>query len=129
MQAKDVVHLYFGQRFLIEENNDVKVIKKLEAIDSLTIKMAERGWIRPILRPLSSMTNEEARDMWHIAGGSPGVTNPMCALTDYTFHANWPIDKWAIVFPLLLSKGFDVFNLHASGECLYEQDLNKPELN
>lgn len=66
-----------------------------------------------ILRPLSSMTEEEMSKI---------------GITDYEFMlANFEMGNemnfTASQFFFLLSKGFDIFNLHERGLCLYESDL------
>jgi len=58
------------------------------------------------LRKLSSMTKEEARECWHLCGGSYGVTNPKMALIDRTFKAEFWQQQWATAFHYLISRGF-----------------------
>jgi len=81
--------------------------------------------VKLVLKKLSDMTEEEAWDIW---GKVPrhrdhGVTNPKCAITDATFHANWSIHDWVIAFPILLSKGFDLFGLLESGDAIDAKTL------
>lgn len=72
--------------------------------------------IKPILRPLSSMTEQEKLEYnklsWH---GTDGV------------HAIIVSSDTPESFRYLLSKHFDIFNLHEASLCLFEEELKWKE--
>jgi hypothetical protein len=70
---------------------------------------------KPILRPLSSMTEDEAREM-----GFAGMQIGLLAYPEIEMFMT------AKQFKESLSKHFDLFNLHENNECIYESDLPLP---
>jgi hypothetical protein len=132
---KDYLHLYLGCKFI---HNTQKGIFELSgfnlysgfAQNSLVVETFPIGTIKLILRPLSDMTDDEA---WQIWGKIPrnrdhGVTNPKCALTDRTFHFNWPLHNWSIAVKEMLALHFDVFNLIPEGLAIDKTTI-KPEVS
>jgi hypothetical protein len=77
---------------------------------------------KPILRPLESMTEEEdfhINNEFHGKFTSGGhFIEAMKNNTPYT--KNW--QDCIELFRYLLSKHFDIFNLHSQGLCLYRND-------
>lgn len=114
--------LYLGQKFRFKVNGAKKWTSLsnsgMTAMDVHKITMNEDSFeVQLLLRPLSSMTEEEAKEL------------------DWDQRIGWP-DRWdgigrpQVITPLeflqLLSKGFDIFNLEASGLAIYEMN-DKPE--
>lgn len=135
MKAKDVLHLYLGQhcwkdgdRHLLVyiersqkfDEGDKLVIGDdlfvgLKAVNAKMVTMnVEPENIKLILRPLSSMTEEEMKEF-----GILEMNYEICKTPRgwYGFKAIPEEFHW------LLSKGFDIFNLRENNECLYESDL------
>lgn len=111
---KDVAHLYLGCKIKTEEGegtlnglyNDGN-----EPIVSFNLVHAHLNFdeVKPILRPLSDMTELEH----HIVNGIKPETN------DYT--------RDAARTTFLLSRGFDLFGLIESGEAISEVNATQEE--
>lgn len=112
----DYLHLYLGAEFqLIEDYTDGMITFKSNDRLMLTVDVlnqVEHGWMKgkPILRPLSDMSEEEMKE---------------CGCLTYDFSdeedlMNWEWQDFQTLlsveqFLWLLSKHFDLFNLIAEG--------------
>lgn len=113
---KDVAHLYMGCR--IQHTDDFQVVTHLTLSGSLIERVNEN--MKPFLRPLSSMTEDELKEK-----------NELCFI--HKLPAKTKSGRQAAVlhdspnsFLWLLSKGFDIFDLIESGEAI---DLTKQPKN
>jgi len=115
MKIQDYLHLYLGCTAMITEGSTVSPYNLSSDILS-SVYAGEFVDVKPILRPLSDMTDEESREI--------------CA---YTRNAqafvkfDTPIGKEAInplPFKYLLSKHFDLFGLIEAGLALNAKQLN-----
>lgn len=114
-QFKDVAHLYLGCKIKTEEGIGTLDEISTEKSDDVTITSYDlvHAYLRfdefkPILRPLSDMTDEEekaSRAMYHNAGN---YNFGIAAKTNY-----------------LLSLGFDLFGLIENGEAITLTNTNK----
>ncbi len=68
--------------------------------------------IKPILRPLSDLTKEEAWECWRLCEGNPYLKYaPIQELISDNMHTEeFSIKEWAIAVKYLISKHFDVFD-------------------
>lgn len=109
MKFKDVAHLYLGCK-IINEALDGKYYNKNEGVLNLVelneVISSDGVW-KPLLRPLSDITEEEDK---HRAKIWVDNCEKSIAFTE-ALRTNY-----------LLKQGFDLFNLHESGECLYRND-------
>lgn len=118
MKAKEVLHYYLGQEVSTDSGSET-----LDAIyNNGDIETLFRGHLRnyyslervkPILRPLSDMTEEELREMCDKAN------------VGYRSLESFKIHFSQILFPAefhyLLSHGFDLFGLIESGEAIKKE--------
>jgi hypothetical protein len=82
---------------------------------------------KPILRPLESMTEEEASGCWSECGCRHSFNNSVC---NYRYvlnsinnsESNVTPKAWFKVTKWLCEKGFDIWELHSQGLCLYRND-------
>jgi hypothetical protein len=135
MKSKDILHFYLGQQVCrVHSDGELELAKMVgvtasEVEEGKTVSILDVGikdvfheWYveetKLILRPLSSMTEEELNECNIDLGQILLAQFPKDAGLKF-FTANQ--------FAYLLSKGFDIFNLHESGECLYESDLTQPK--
>lgn len=115
-ELKDVLHFYLGceVRRTVNDNLDYEVgvlvgISKSEVEENKTVAIIDTEgsvfaeWYieetTPILRPLSSMTEDELRNLWEQGGARPDE------------------------FIYLLSKSFDLFNLIPNGLAIDKNSL------
>lgn len=118
MKAKDVIHLYLGHKAthnLWKDRPIGKLTNVNEKMATIQFTSFDNDFpldkIKLILRPLSDMTEEEYNQAERFRIYSP---------QEITFE--WA--KYAALSTLwFIEKDFDIFNLHESGECLYESDL------
>lgn len=137
LKARDVLHLYLGcdvmvtpiesasfkctltgiQTSISDDPNDPKLyeVQVFEQDEDggyagHGLQWVNAEYVELILRPLSSMTEEEMLENTEV--DIPNLQSSYEMLTPKAF-------LW------LLSKGFDIFGLHDSQECLYEADLKK----
>lgn len=110
-ELKDVIHFYYGQNFWDSKGalgEEVIVLSGINTFSNVTDFCDEHGNteikledIKPLLRPLSSMTKEENSEYEKI--GNKDIKLPVEA---------WDSVKTdAAKIKYLLSKGFDLFNL------------------
>jgi hypothetical protein len=125
---KDVAHLYFGCQLQTEEgigklnelNNDEECEQPITCYD-LVHAFLRYDEVKPILRPLSDMTEEEATEVgrrgsegWNIiAKGEPISCN-----ADVSKLGLGVVHRQAAETAYLLSRGFDLFGLIESGEAI-----------
>lgn len=112
-EIKDYLHFYIGCKYRLQYLANDRILNG-RLYQSY---ISNNAPVQLLLRPLQSMTEGEAWEIWRKVPRQRdhGVTNPKCAIIDRTFHADWSIHDWAIAFPILLSKGFDLFNLIQEG--------------
>jgi hypothetical protein len=108
-ELKDVIHFYWGQEC---ERWHVQYLKGSNAYRSKIDVEAIRELAKPILRPLSSMTEEEARELFKHQYGDEKYNRTMLR-----FAFQYSPDA----FRYLLSKGFDLFSLIENGQALEKQ--------
>jgi hypothetical protein len=112
---KDYLHFYLGCECIINwENPEYEENGKVCKLDSLRIyeMLTEypEAICKPILRPLSDMTEEEEKEMIASQDDVRLEGYPQILLkTDSGETFRW-----------MLSKGFDLFGLHDAGLCLYK---------
>jgi hypothetical protein len=119
-EIKDYLHLYLGCDAMIAEGKDLYTLTAIQSNSTLCVmrnkKDSRNGdWIhnkniKPILRPLSSMTEEEMKE---------------CGNLDYDFSDEPELNQWdwrefdtlisANQFHYLLSRHFDLFGLIEAG--------------
>jgi len=134
---KDYLHLYL--------NSGLSGVAKMKGHDldhyiSLTgwniyANEDEIEWIKPILRPLSDMTEEEANIVWKLFGWNERITNFQERMMnilwefdppDEESEPDWSPGRWKYLISALLyllKQGFDLFNLIPEGLSI---DKNKP---
>jgi hypothetical protein len=131
---KDYLHLYMGCEAQIQSAQNGVVINN--PITGMTIHYASTGQtiVKPILRKLSSMTEEEARDMIKFIRGVAQIDqliiSNICDIhIEWHFYDVRHIARWIKFdelnpsqFQYLLSKGFDLFGLIEEGLAI---DKNK----
>lgn len=155
---KDYLHLYLGQNakvIFVSEAAEPHLAKlgSVVLIDTITLCLCDTSDdfnVKPILRPLSSMTEEEAEQIAIIAFGQPDsvkwrIEHKKGYLKIYRKHysRNIVIDhtsgdvdfydddgldtslQQTEIFRTLLSKGFDIFDLHSKGLCLYPEEIKE----
>lgn len=126
----DYLHFYPKAPILIYEPGIEPVSHYLEGIDwCLGKAIAERvnydpSWIKPILRPLSDITEEEKAEFIEICGIEPEDMACLVRSRDEFFSEHETsfgtahltnIAQWAVGVKYLLSKHFDLFQLIESG--------------
>lgn len=109
IEIKDVIHLYLGCEVENKKGQRVNLTPMLLAhcLDN-KYELETEQW-KPILRNLSDMTEEEKDEwlsIWHVQDDDETNMRTHAQETKY-----------------LLSKHFDLFNLHEQGLCLYSSDL------
>lgn len=134
-EIKDYLHLYLGCDAIITYVRDAEFEKTLDprhwaavgneiVMDASMLFYLTEGWInvKPILRPLSDMTEEEIIEMHdHF-------------YPDYQHYSNeHKLDFMALdtcekkytpeLMVWFLKLGVDIFQLHEQGLCLYKSDL------
>lgn len=108
MNIKDYLHLYLGCEVQVQSESEKGKIKILACVEPVSNKAwTESGnthyidLIKPILRPLSDMTEEEKREADLVRGNGDGCDN-------------YAVPE-AYEFKYLLSKHFDLFGLIEAG--------------
>lgn len=121
MEIKDFLHLYLGCEVLYNDG-----VYYLESVQHYSLKYGQRRgcfimidaddchWVRPkdikpILRPLSSMTEEEMNECWF---NMEGAVEIRC---EYKDGGVKKFDATPAQVVYLLSKGFDLFGLIDAG--------------
>lgn len=135
IQAKDVIHLYIGCRCIYNNKKYILTgVKKPyltnnKRLIDIVLRPDGKGFMSSVymssipeenideikleLRPLSSMTEEDAFNLgWE--KGFESVEEFFC-----DFNGTYSCND----FLYLLKQGFDIFNLHKSGQCIYKEDL------
>lgn len=119
MEAKTLA-LYLGcqVRFMqndkltlvgIDEDSELPVICLLEGKHRRVFSIDE---IKLLLRPLSSMTEEEAEEIWYMAEPKHVLTTTRTGNITVQVALSSERTRW------LLSKGFDLFGLIESGDAI-----------
>jgi hypothetical protein len=125
---KDVAHLYLGCKIKTEEgvgtlnelSNDEECEQPINCYD-LVHAFLSYDEVRPILRPLSDMTEEESAECdkygnmgWNLVAKG----EPISAVTEISKIGLGIIHRQASETAFLLSRGFDLFGLIESGEAI-----------
>jgi hypothetical protein len=121
----DYLHLYLGCEFIWEDEDDPMILKGVFGDVAYSTEADESGEgmyaieeIKPILRPLSDMTEEE---MNHL-GSLTTMTLYDCFDEFYYDFLDQREDRpWETTFEItryLLTRGFDLFGLIESGLAL-----------
>lgn len=150
MELKDVLHFYIGCELYSEgtkspigtlyglTNHGKNIHIKVSGVDYYPQNVG----YKPILRPLSDMTEEEAIELVKLSEWSQYGTHPL--IREYrTFRnsfgqivvswgeshreKNVPVDKTVFrpqEFLYLLKQGFDLFSLIESGQAINKTKLN-----
>lgn len=133
-KAKDIshyLHLYLGCKLKCTNekcNSDYEYFGMTISNSPLLLDKHSNGNWKLILRPLSSMTEEEMRDLHRLRfespfqGGYEGLKLWAKVFTSTDF-SNKLIAFKPDEFKYLLSKHFDLFGLHESGFCIYQSEL------
>jgi hypothetical protein len=154
MKLQDVLHFYIGCKFgTIRNGKGGMLVDRIVSACPEQRIIHSSNWedfnyedIKPILRPLSSLTDEEMKDLyccdvWALAkkkditkiGFDGGYTN--CIWMEYTGQIDDQTGSRNYItrfylnhlssyhFQWLISRGFDVFNLINQGHALNAQDM------
>ena len=119
-ELKDYLHLYLGCEVLVE--GDIRKLITIYLNGYVEVNYNDIGGqefpineIKPILRPLSDMTEAEKITYEKMVSDAQDYDGTkMSAWTDSFIVEISEHIKW------LLSKHFDIFNLHDAGLCLYK---------
>ncbi len=124
-ELKDYLHLYLGCDVLISVNGMVnKVVSIVRNPDAeIILGTAILLGVKPILRPLSDMTEEEKFELDQLSPFHPSVSNTNTC--DWIILEPIIIEHHAARVSYLLSKHFDLFGLHEAGLCLYKKSKNE----
>lgn len=135
-ELKDVLHLYLNSVDVIIETVSEQFKPhfghapghKTQLGPMLYAVILEGGCtVKPILRKLDSMTEEEANEIWRAIDGRWDVTNPKAVFTT-SAHENFTSPpEWFEVTRRLLSKSFDLFNLINSQQAIDFATLKNKE--
>lgn len=111
IELKDVLHLYLGCKAEIERVVYPKA-KINDKITPSTFTMLEMGTIKvkPILRPLSDMTQEERNHIDEIVKEYDKIIRETGTMSEG--------EKWAIMTSHTLKRGFDLFGLIKSSQAI-----------
>jgi hypothetical protein len=121
---KEFLHLYLGCDVVYYENGEYKGFGVNTHALHVNIEMGLRKTeVKPILRPLSSMTEEEAIEMYdHLYPDVPRDSKfksvtilSQLSLPGMYYEGACSIHDYKGWFPYLLSRGFDLFDLIPSG--------------
>lgn len=105
---KDFLHLYLGVK-CYDHFNEAYLKLTPKTYDGYMDNVFNgRAQIKPILRPLSDMTDKEREEIPKAKMDKWGV---------------FTIESVAETTRYLLKQGFDIFGLHEAGLCLYKSDL------
>lgn len=133
---KDVLHLYLGQKIVVRHRNQPDYETTLTPAF-----LGDPTGVKLILRPLSSMTEEEKVELFRNIFPNDHAATPLgaeyCINYLLDLEEDYNLDKWmedyrevinnysawSLITTYLLFKGFDLFGLHEKGLCLYEGDL------
>jgi len=128
----DVAHLYLGCRIKIGESDKIENIKMVSAFSICTGTnfhevplWYKTSACKPILRPLSSMTEEEKEDLKIVMGPSWSGEN-LLPIIESSRHLNLFFNKTnPTVVAWLLKKGFDLFGLIESSQAIASTAIEK----
>ena len=137
-ELKDYLHLYLGCEVKFPKSQSPKtngVVKcDAECIHDLH-EYGEWEYCKPILRPLSDMTQDEADVIWGILDWNERITG-VARITDIirefdvieedndtTSNAHW--GYLCKILPYLLKYGFDLFGLIDAGLAIDKTTLNQ----
>jgi hypothetical protein len=144
-KSKDVAHLYLGCDFVLKYKDGSGLSAPMHfTVDALAAAHSIRDKIDPILllRPLSSMTDDEAIELvklneWIGYGDHPfereyetyknGFGQIVVKWGESPREHNVPVNKTVFTpseFAWLLSHGFDMYELIKSGEAI-EKEVHK----
>lgn len=151
MEIKGVLHFYLGCQVLIESemfgvngkpDKIIDILTQVNADGSVECKnhTPPEDDFKPILRPLSSMTEEEAKELLRIRYARNGWAEPIyerhsSICIDFKFASSdgkfnqtqldWDmLDAASVAY--LISKGFDLFNLIPEGKAIDATSLTQP---
>lgn len=116
--------LYLGQQAEYTSHRGTNI----QAIHPFDLEREEHGFkytIKPLLRPLSDISEEELRDVF------PGESNPEAYTTEF-----WKshLKEYGVPtlkpeqFTYLLSRGFDLFNWIEQGLAVSKPAIGTPEI-
>jgi hypothetical protein len=123
-ELKDAIHFYKGCKFTFVDDDGKYRPTQTLTYYNLNYYREYFDDIKLILRPLSSMTEEEAKE-WQdkfrfFISGSPKYINDRLYVIQQ--HVNLPETRFSSEqFAWLLSKGFDLFNLIENGYAIEKQ--------
>lgn len=142
MKTEDVIHFYWGQKVIFgRDKGIISRVSQYTREPMVRIKLEKGGsleaWVSEIkllLRPISSMTEEEAKEFINITYSnleSSSIGPIMVGQHDMEFHSGktayhlW----WSSISPQefvwLISKSFDIFYLIPSQQAIDITKLNK----
>lgn len=137
-KLQDYIHFYIGQPCVnswFAETHDMYdngwILAGVDKISTKPYKLENSddfSWsqeVKPLLRPLSAVTDEEAQEAAEILGGAShiskeGQIRQFKELIEriYNMQTNIPGMRWIRLTVFLLSRGFDLFDLIESGLAL-----------
>lgn len=122
---RDYAHLYLGQ--IMRYTGNGKPFRGTKIDEPLTVDnynlMLFSNDRKLVLRPLSDMTEEEARDIWDSTMPNIGYKHNH---KDRLLCSTHTIVTSAVVIPVLLAHGFDLFGLIEAGVAVKKVTVNTP---
>ena len=132
MELKDVIHFYLGCEIQFRDKSVGKLTAVLNTHNGTWVSTIDYGlpkseWhhsdiIKLILRPLSDMTEEEKKEVKKISSVSQGINLlpeiPAGRLLNI-YHPSCAPQ----MIKYLLSRGFDIFNLHQHQLCIFKSEI------
>lgn len=118
-----ILRMYVGRDCQVTHN----VIYETSQIDEVLLiaHNAKNAKVIPHLRPLSSITEDEANEFWKVSNVGDFAPNPIDGIDQDTplqwfeaFYSRWGVLHTVYTAPeflYLLSKGFDLFGLIEAG--------------
>jgi len=122
MKFKDVAHLYLGCRIMYEgEISTLESFASSGLVGDGNRDESGEGWydiseIKPILRPLSSITEDEANHINHEIFGGLGNFFSEAVKSNEKYVIDWRISSEVVLF--LIKQGFDIFGLIEADEAI-----------
>jgi len=111
-ELKNYIHLYIGSKVQWVRSDGQIVIQELTLSDASWL--SHRADVKLVLRPLESMTDGEAEEYAQLGDGDFNTGR----------KGHYAVDMMqADMVHWALKKGFDLFDLHAAGLAVYENEM------
>lgn len=127
-EFKDVAHLYLGCKAEVELKSDSNLGYEdgINTLDGIMVDwLREFKYVKPILRPLSDMSNEEIKELQEMGYS---LSFPLQRILDENGdELRMDVFDLAELTLWLTSKSFDICNLIESGQAIDKTTLSQPE--